>query len=66
MPATDQRLRNEIYAIVLIKLVVIFALWWAFIRDARIDVDSQRLSEHLSTPVPVASSARPTGDPHAQ
>ena len=50
MSPGNTRLRREIYAIVIIKLLIIFGLWWVFIRDARVEVDGQRLAEHLAQP----------------
>ena len=66
MSRDDARLRREIYAIVIIKLVVIFGLWWAFIRDAQVEVDQERLAEHLATPAAPVASPRQSGEPDAQ
>jgi len=66
MSQGNTRLRREIYAIVIIKLLIIFGLWWVFIRDARVEVDGQRLAEHLAQPASVATQRLHSGEPHAQ
>ncbi|MFN4342495.1 MAG: cytochrome oxidase putative small subunit CydP [Azonexus sp.] len=66
MSQGNTRLRREIYAIVVIKLLVIFGLWWAFIRDARVEVDGQRLAEHLAQPAGAATPRLHSGETHAQ
>lgn len=53
MNPRDQHLRKEIVVILIVKLIAITALWWVFIRDARVHVD-------------VAESARHIGGHHGQ
>lgn len=47
-PSANPLVRHLTLAVVL-KLVVLMALWWAFVRDGRIDVDATRTATHLST-----------------
>ena len=39
MNPTDRRLVREITLVIVLKLILITALWWAFIRDAKVAVD---------------------------
>ena len=58
-------LRRELYLLVIIKLLVIIGLWWAFVRDARVEVDGERIARHLATPVAVTPHPNP-GEANAQ
>ncbi|HSQ71913.1 MAG TPA: hypothetical protein VLM87_05780 [Rubrivivax sp.] len=42
----------------LLKLVVLTALWWTFIRDVRVEVDTERAAAHVGTAA-VLPSATP-------
>lgn len=66
MPSRPHRFRKEIYAIVIIKLVVILGLWWAFVRDAQVDVDQAAIARHLAHPVVSDRPMHHTGEAHAQ
>ncbi|MDD2885589.1 MAG: hypothetical protein PHT48_11170 [Dechloromonas sp.] len=66
MTRSNHRLRREIYAIVIIKLLIIMGLWWAFVRDAQVDVDGDRFAEHLSRPSTSIPPLHQPGEPHAQ
>ncbi len=48
MTPNDKRLLRHLIIAVLIKLVVLTALWWLFIRDARVSVDSERVADKIS------------------
>jgi hypothetical protein len=41
-------LPRHLALLVLIKLAVLVALWWAFVRDAGVTVDDQRAAAHLT------------------
>lgn len=45
---SDRRLLRHLTAAVLIKLAVLVALWWAFVRDARVPVDPAAAACHLA------------------
>lgn len=47
MTSADRRLLRHLITAVMIKLVVLTALWWLFIRDARVPVDTDRVGQHL-------------------
>lgn len=47
MTPADRRLLRHLITAVVIKLVVLTALWWLFIRDARVAVDTDRIGQHL-------------------
>ena len=54
---SDPLLRHLVTA-VLLKLVVLTALWWTFIRDVRVEVDTERAAAHVGTAA-VLPSATP-------
>lgn len=47
MTPSDKRLLRNLLLAVLIKLVVLGALWWLFIRDAGVGVDDNGVAERL-------------------
>lgn len=58
-PDEPSRLVRHLAIAVALKLVVLGALWWAFVRDERVGVDTQRAAAHIgSTHTPSA----PTGE----
>lgn len=59
MNLSDRRLLKHLGWAVALKLVVLTALWWAFIREARVPVDSERAALHLLPPS--TSSSSPEG-----
>ncbi|MER2623036.1 MAG: cytochrome oxidase putative small subunit CydP [Accumulibacter sp.] len=66
MSANETHFRRQICTIVIIKLVIIFSLWWAFFRDTRIDVDGRRLADHLAVPAVAGITFHNSGEPRAQ
>lgn len=48
MNLPDQRLLRKLIIAVLIKLVVLTALWWLFIRDVRVSVDTDSVADRIS------------------
>ena len=65
MHPTDRRLVREITLVIVLKLILITALWWAFIRDAKVAVDPGAMAAQVVAP---ASSKRHTtsGETHGQ
>jgi hypothetical protein len=61
--ARDPLVRHLSIAVAL-KLVVLFALWWAFIRDDRVGADIDRVAAHLGAPAD--ASSRPSSSSGAQ
>lgn len=47
MSPADRRLLRHLLIAVAIKIVVLTLLWWVFIREARVPVDSERAAAHL-------------------
>ena len=65
MHPTDRRLVREITLVIVLKLILITALWWAFIRDAKVPVDPGTMAAQVVAP---ASSKLHTtsGETHGQ
>jgi hypothetical protein len=66
MPRKPVNLRRELTLLVIIKLMVIVGLWWAFVRDAKVEVDSERIATHLVAPAIAASPNHHSGNPDVQ
>ena len=45
----DGHLARKLFWIVLIKLAVLFALWWAFIREQRVEVDPATMAQTMQS-----------------
>ncbi len=65
MKSADQGLLRHIVVVVVVKLVLITALWWVFVRDARVAVDPAAMAAQVSAPVPSKRSP-PAGEAHDQ
>jgi cbb3-type cytochrome oxidase subunit 3 len=65
MNLSDQGLLRHLVVVVLIKLVLITTLWWVFIRDARVSVDSAAMAAQVSTSALRLHQPTP-GDTHGQ
>ena len=65
MNPTDRRLVREITLVIVLKLILITALWWTFIRDAKVEVDPGVMAAQVVAP---ASSKLHTtsGETHGQ
>jgi hypothetical protein len=46
----ESRLVRHLALAVALKLVVLGALWWVFVRDGRVDVDASRAAARIATP----------------
>jgi len=55
----DSHLARKLLCIVAIKLVVLFALWWMFVREQRIDVDPSTMMAHT---IPQSTQGEPRHD----
>lgn len=53
MKAARDPLVRHLFIAVALKLVVLSALWWAFVRDERVGVDVDRAAAHMGSPVDV-------------
>ncbi|WP_175048317.1 cytochrome oxidase putative small subunit CydP [Duganella vulcania] len=47
---TDQRLLRHLAVAVLLKLALLAVLWWAWVRDARVDVDAGAMADRVGAP----------------
>jgi hypothetical protein len=47
MTAEERRLLHHLTIAVGLKLVVLTLLWWAFVRDDRVNVDAQRAAAQI-------------------
>ena len=70
MKSADPGLLRHIIVVVVVKLVLITALWWAFVRDAKVAVDPAAMAAQISAPVssnPQSSKEHPpAGETHDQ
>lgn len=58
MTLSDKSLIRKLAVVLLVKLILLTGLWWAFVRDTRVAVDDQRQAERLlSTQSPSAKGA---------
>lgn len=46
----DSHLARKLLWIVLIKLAILFALWWAFFREQRVEVDPTTMAHTTQQP----------------
>lgn len=65
MNLSDQGLLRHLVVVVLIKLVLITALWWAFVRESRVSVDSAAMAAQVSTAALPLHQPTP-GETHGQ
>jgi hypothetical protein len=50
MTQDERRLLRHLVTAVLIKLAVLVVLWFAFVRDARVSVDTDRAAAQMGSP----------------
>lgn len=65
MNLSDQGLLRHLVVVVLIKLILITTLWWVFIRESRVSVDTAAMAAQVSTSTPPLHQPTP-GEPHGQ
>ena len=51
MTRSDQSLINKLAVVLLIKLVLLAGLWWAFVREDRVKVNDNSQAERLLSTV---------------
>lgn len=59
---TGKRLARELWIVVLLKLVVLTGLWWAFVRDARVTVDPAAVARNFTAAPGNPSQETPAHD----
>lgn len=52
MSTNDTRLTRHIALAVGLKLALLTALWWFFVRDEQVSVDANAAAAHLRVPAP--------------
>ena len=50
MSARPLRLSRHLAVIVLVKALLLGAIWWAFFRDARVEVTAERAADRVLAP----------------
>ena len=61
MTPADRRLLRQLIIAVLIKIIVLTVLWWAFVRDERIKVDGDGVADRISGAVSSQASSQGAG-----
>ncbi len=49
MTPADRRLLRQLIIAVLIKIIVLTALWWLFVRDERVNVDGDGVADRFNS-----------------
>ncbi len=62
MHRNDQRLLHEIVVVVVLKLALITALWWTFIRDHKVEVDVGRMAVRVTAGAHPGDDNNPDGE----
>jgi hypothetical protein len=55
MNLSDQTLVKKLAIVLVLKLAVLVALWWFFVRDQRVPVDSSSVASQFLTPDPTSA-----------
>ncbi len=55
MNLSDRTLIQKLALVLVLKLVVLFALWWWFVRDQGIQVDSSRVAAQVLQAAPLTT-----------
>lgn len=50
MQNEERRLVRHLAWVVIVKLVVLTAIWWAFVREQRVSADVNATAAHLTAP----------------
>lgn len=64
MPSLNRPLLRELATVLVLKLVLLTALWWGFVRDGEVVVDSQSAASQMLgppalAPFPTSQELRP-------
>lgn len=66
-PMNDRKLVRKLALVLAVKLVLLFALWWAFFRGQQVAVDAEHALPAFSSALSPSSPTRfPEEPPHAQ
>lgn len=66
MDLRDRRFKREIGVILIVKILAITALWWWFVRDVRVAVDTTTTAQHFGTSVLPPQNPTQQGNSHDQ
>lgn len=44
---TDRRLLRDLGIVLILKLLLLFGLWWAFVRDERVSVNAENVAQAI-------------------
>ena len=58
MTHDERRLLRHLVFAVVVKLVILIALWWVFVRDQHVQVDAESSAQQLGI-TPAAPGAQP-------
>ena len=58
MTISDKRLRRHLLTAVVIKLLVLTVLWWLFIRDSHVSVDSNAIGDRFGVPTSTQGASK--------
>lgn len=56
---SDNRLLRHLVTAMLVKLLALAAIWWCFVRDARVGIDTDATSRHVAA---AAAAPSPAGE----
>lgn len=59
----QDRTARHVTILLALKFSLLAALWWGFVRDARLEPDAGRVAEAVLRAVPAADSRAPEGVP---
>lgn len=63
---SNRKLVRELVLIVVIKLILITALWWGFVRDAKVPVEAGSIASRFVTPEPIKQQHTTDGEHDGQ
>jgi hypothetical protein len=59
MKPLDKTLVRKLAVVLLLKLAVLVALWWGFVRDERVTVDPSRVAAQFLQRTPISAKGLP-------
>lgn len=66
MDQRDRRFKREIGVILIVKILAITALWWCFVLDVRVAVDTTTTAQHFGTSALPPQNPTQQGNSHDQ
>jgi hypothetical protein len=66
MDQRDRRFKREIGVILIVKILAITALWWCFVLDVRVAVDTTTTAQHFGTSALPPQHPTQQGNSHDQ